>query len=142
MIPCLILFMISCSGEEEDTTPQTGNKILKFTLRDYSLSAAIDHEKGTIRVRAGALVDLSTVQLMMVLSPGAVVSPADTEPFDLTSPISFKVTSETGESRTYAVAADAHSSYDPGAQNRIETYNMLRTSPGEEVMNSDEIGLQ
>ncbi len=104
---CFTLLVAGCEKDEHGG-PLTGNSILKFMLWDYGVCGTINHDEGTIKVEAAALVDLTSVKLMLVLSEGSSVSPPATEPFDLTAPVTFEVTSGAGVSRSYTVLAEQY----------------------------------
>lgn len=101
----VILLLAGCQKTDDDGVSLNENKILKFILQDYGIRGSIDHDQNTILVEAGALVDLSSLRLMLVVSDGATVMPSGDLPADLTTPESFTVVSGNGASRTYNVTA-------------------------------------
>lgn len=98
----------SCDKSDDEKDAFNENKILKFILKDYSLRGIIDHDQNQISVHAGALVNLSEVKLIVVISDGATLSPPSGEYVNLTNPVSYRVTSETGNVRTYQVTAEKY----------------------------------
>lgn len=99
------LLLVSCVSEEATGSLKKGNSILEFKITTQSLliDAEIDEQTGLITKRIPAFIDLSNLNVALILSEGASISPDPATITDYSSPVTFTVKSQSGAKKVYQV---------------------------------------
>lgn len=102
----IFLLSVSCSKEESDNADQSGKSITSYELKDIKLKAVINSTDFSIRVAVPSRASITNVVPTIGISEGASVSPESLETVDLSTPITYTVTSADGSSQAYTVIGE------------------------------------
>jgi hypothetical protein len=95
------LVLLVLAGCEEEVVPSGEKNIIGFKIGEKL--GAINQADKTISVVLGADADLTELEPVFYVSPGASVYPGSGEKVDISSPISYTVTAEDGTIQSYTV---------------------------------------
>ncbi len=76
--------------------PNNETKILAFELAEATESATIDSGAGTVEIEVAYSTDLTSLEPVITVSPGATIDPASGVAQDFSSPADYTVTAENG----------------------------------------------
>lgn len=105
------MVLVGCS-ENNGIAPSNEKQMLSFRFENiqydgilFDISAIIDHENKTVLVTMPRSTDISALEPVLEVSPGASYDPKG--PKDFTNPINYTVTAADGTSKTYLVLVSA-----------------------------------
>ncbi len=122
------LSISSCTGDN-DPAASTKNNITKFIFSvadnatlDQDVIGAIDIDSNAITLNVPFGTDITALQPTITISEGATIDPITTSQ-DFSTPVSYTITAEAGNTKTYTVTVTKESNLDSDREALIAIYN-------------------
>ncbi len=118
----LLISVILISCEDDEATLSSDNSILNFAISDGStqIDLLINNDNSTVTGNVPFNFQLENVSTEIVVADGASISPAPNVEQDFTNPVTYTITAENGDTKSYVVELTV----DPNSENLILTFSI------------------